>query len=97
MKLAQGEYVAIEKVEGAYSTCPISQQIFVYGQSSQSFLVALLVPEFPALAQVASKVLKRKVDEADKEALKAAAADEGIKKEISSMLEASAKDAGLLG
>jgi long-chain acyl-CoA synthetase len=44
-KLSQGEYVAAEKIENAYSTHPWIQQIWVYGDSTQSVLVAVVVPD----------------------------------------------------
>lgn len=44
-KLSQGEYVAVESIEGAYSQCPLITTVWVYGNSFESFLVAVVVPE----------------------------------------------------
>lgn len=45
-KLSQGEYIAPEKLENIYAQCPIIQQSFVYGDSLQHYLVAVIVPDF---------------------------------------------------
>ena len=54
-KLAQGEYVAVERVEANYKKLPIIQQIFAYGNSMESVLVAVVVPEEPLLVEAAKK------------------------------------------
>lgn len=42
-KLAQGEYIAPEKLENIYVQCPLVAQIFVHGESIQSFIIAVIV------------------------------------------------------
>lgn len=43
-KLAQGEYIAAEKIEAAYKKNSMVEQIWVYGNSLESTLVAIVVP-----------------------------------------------------
>ncbi|KAK0583154.1 hypothetical protein LWI29_034038 [Acer saccharum] len=48
-KLSQGEYVAVESIENKYLRCPLITSIWVYGNSFESFLVAIVVPDRKAL------------------------------------------------
>ncbi|KAJ1440330.1 AMP-dependent synthetase/ligase [Sesbania bispinosa] len=48
-KLSQGEYIAVENIENKYLQCPLIASIWVYGNSFESFLVAVVVPERKAL------------------------------------------------
>ncbi|KAG1673251.1 hypothetical protein FOA52_013131, partial [Chlamydomonas sp. UWO 241] len=49
IKLSQGEYVAVEKVEAVLRDCPFIAQAMVHAQPGGRRLVALMVPRFHAL------------------------------------------------
>ncbi|WFD01937.1 long-chain-fatty-acid--CoA ligase [Malassezia obtusa] len=78
VKLAQGEYIAIERVESVFASLPLAQQVWLYGDSYQPHLVAVCVPEPEPFADFASRVLKRNVSASDAKALEDAAADPAV-------------------
>lgn len=59
--------------------------------------MALVVPELPVFAEIASKVLEKTVDKDDKGALATAADDARVKKEVLKLLDLAAKDSDLQG
>ncbi|MGW0163287.1 carboxylic acid reductase [Mycobacterium sp. NPDC003323] len=44
LKLSQGEFVTVSKLEAAFNTAPLVHQIYIYGNSSRPYLVAVVVP-----------------------------------------------------
>ncbi|XP_048487421.1 long-chain-fatty-acid--CoA ligase 4 isoform X2 [Plutella xylostella] len=56
VKLQAGEYVSLGKVEAELKTCPVVENICVYGDSSKNHTVALLVPNPQHLSDLAARV-----------------------------------------
>ncbi|XP_049722627.1 long-chain-fatty-acid--CoA ligase 1 isoform X3 [Elephas maximus indicus] len=54
-KLSQGEYIAPEKIENIYIRSEPVAQVFVHGESLQSFLIAIVVPDVETLCPWAQK------------------------------------------
>ena len=55
VKMAHGEYIALEKLESVYRSCPVVGNICVYAQQDKNKPIALVVPAEPALKQLASQ------------------------------------------
>ncbi|XP_061491980.1 long-chain-fatty-acid--CoA ligase 5 [Rhineura floridana] len=55
-KLAQGEYIAPEKIENIYIRSAPAAQVFVHGDSLQSFLVGVVVPDAETLPEFATNL-----------------------------------------
>ena len=97
MKLSQGEYVALEKIEQTYSSHPLIAQLYVHGDSLQSHLLGVLVPEFPVLAELISKTLRVRVTADDIPKLKEYTADPKVRAAIQKALDSQAKHHKLKG
>ena len=54
--MAQGEYVAAEKIEICYNKCDAVEESFVYGDSLQSYLIGIIVPKRNFVLEVAKKL-----------------------------------------
>lgn len=50
LKLAQGEFVTVAKLEAVFGNSPLVRQIYVYGNSAHPYLLAVVVPTEEALA-----------------------------------------------
>jgi fatty acid CoA ligase FadD9 len=57
LKLSQGEFVTVSRLEAAYGDSPLIRQIYVYGNSARSYLLAVIVPTDEALAHPDVKAL----------------------------------------
>jgi long-chain acyl-CoA synthetase len=55
VKLSHGEYIALESIESRFKNSPFVDNICVYGDSEESFLVALVVPPKEPLREWAVK------------------------------------------
>ncbi|MGH3959546.1 carboxylic acid reductase [Mycobacterium sp.] len=49
IKLSQGEFVPVAQLEATYSASPYIRQVFLYGNSEQPFLLAVVVPNADAV------------------------------------------------
>jgi len=97
MKLSQGEYVALERIENILSSAPIIAQIFVYGHSLQSYLLAVVIPDPVNLAKLASHILGKDISGTDTAALDEAVKDERVVKAILDILTKESTKNGLKG
>jgi fatty acid CoA ligase FadD9 len=61
LKLAQGEFVTLAKLEAVFGNSPLIRQIYVYGNSAQPYLLAVVVPTENALANDDLEGLKPKI------------------------------------
>ncbi|XP_075950207.1 long-chain-fatty-acid--CoA ligase 5 [Anarhichas minor] len=87
-KLAQGEYIAPEKIENVYIRSGPVAQVFVHGDSLQSCLIAIVVPDTEVLPGLAKSLgCQGSIEELCK--------NKEIKKAILSDLTKLGKEAGL--
>ena len=78
-KLQQGEYISPEKIENKLGNCKYIEQIFIYGDSLQNYLVGILVPK----SKYVIEFLKKKgIENVSKENYKDYFEDEDLIKDI---------------
>lgn len=65
LKLSQGEFVATPSLEATFGTSPLVRQVFVYGNSERSYLLAVVVPTPAVLEKFADRPgeIKQRVTE----------------------------------
>lgn len=95
MKLAQGEYVAVERIESLYCAAPIVAQLYLHGDSLQSYLIGVVIPDPVQLAQIASKVYATNVSPDDIATLSKAVQDAKVNELIMKQFDKEAKQNGL--
>jgi len=72
LKLSQGEFVTVSKLEAVFGDSPLVRQIYVYGNSARAYLLAVIVPTEEALAHSAVDDLKPRISASLQEVAKAA-------------------------
>ena len=77
-KLQQGEYISPEKIENIFSGCKYIEQIFIYGDSLQNYLIAVIYPK----SRDVIEFLKKKDENVSKENYKNYFDDQDLKTEI---------------
>jgi fatty acid CoA ligase FadD9 len=72
LKLSQGEFVTVAKLEAVFGDSPLIRQIFVYGNSARAYLLAVIVPTEDVLARHDREALKPLITESLQDIAKAA-------------------------
>jgi fatty acid CoA ligase FadD9 len=76
LKLSQGEFVAVSRLEALFVTSPLVRQVFVYGSSERAYLLAVVVPTPEAIERVGQTVADLKAPIS--ESLRQTAKDAGL-------------------
>jgi long-chain acyl-CoA synthetase len=92
-KLSQGEYIAPEKLENIYQRIPEIAQIYIYGNSLESCLIAVIVPEL----EVVEEWLKKEHPEMRSFAFEKICQSPELKSHILDLLKQHALSSNLLG
>ena len=91
--MQQGEYISPEKIENIFSNCKYIEQIFIYGDSLQNYLIAIIYPK----AHDVIEFLKTKNIDANKDNYKDYFEDEDLKTNIIKELDTYGRKSDLKG
>jgi fatty acid CoA ligase FadD9 len=72
LKLSQGEFVAVSRLEAVLGDSPLVAQVFVYGNSARPYLLAVVVPTEDAQSRYGADELKPAIRASLKEAARSA-------------------------
>ena len=72
LKLSQGEFVTVSKLEAVFGDSPLIRQIYIYGNSSRAYVLAVVVPTDEALSAHGVDSLKPPIAESLQEVAKMA-------------------------
>ncbi|KAF5866528.1 hypothetical protein ETB97_011413 [Aspergillus alliaceus] len=98
LKLAQGEYISPERLEGIYLSEPgYITQGYIHGDSDQTFLVGIFGIQPDLFAPFASKVLGRTIAPTDIDKMKSILNDDNIRRAVLRDLERVAKKHKMAG
>ena len=92
-KLQQGEYISPEKIENIFQGCKYIEQIFIYGDSLQSYLIAVIYPKSHDVVEF----LKNKNENVTKENYKSYFDSQDLKTDIVKELDKYGRSNGLKG
>ncbi|RSH90393.1 hypothetical protein EHS25_000998 [Saitozyma podzolica] len=97
VKLSQGEYVALEKLEGMYALDPLFASLLVHGDSTRSCLVAIGVLDPEKAVALVERATGKKVTAADLGLLEKAVQDKKVRQAVLKGLAKVAKQQKLNG
>lgn len=91
VKTLNGEYIALEKLESVYRSCPVVQNICVYAAEDQDKPVAIIVPLEAALKKIASE------NGVEGDSLETLVHNEKLQRLVLQQLQSSGRAGGLKG